>query len=413
MQVVIFTSPERGDMLANVVREFAGYDIAIIGAKETFGIDQFWKRWEQARKLCLDSPHDNYLIISDDGSKHDIEAITTLHKRLGSTQYTCAAISDDRLICWGSVPSSRLDIVVHGYGYTMKHIDFFDCGGLTNRKTLELFEVTETNRRGISSSGVGKQITKKLRALGVPMYKTEPSLSYHGTHASVMHPELRKKQPLISQVKQDDVIIGMATFNGREKQLAKAIRSLEGQATRIVLYDNDDGDNPDLADNGKFWELQNITRPTYVLLCDDDIIYPPTYVRDMIEAIDRLGYIVTHHGRKLRALDVSYYRGHQSFACKQMSPKELPIDVAGTGVTGFHTSYFHPKNLHASPNLKMADLVFSLEAAKKGKKIMLLKHPANYFSIQKVDEKTAIFNTEIKKESKQIQLANEILKIKG
>ena len=299
-----------------------------------------------------------------------------------------------------------------GIGYKWIDCGFFDCGGLTNRATLELFEVTKTKRNGRASSGVGMQITKKLRALNVPMYKTSPSLSYHGDHPSVMHPEIRKKQPLISRVKQDDVIIGMATFKGREKQVKKAIRSLESQCDEIVLYDNDKENNPDLTDNGKFWELHQITKPCYFLSCDDDIIYPPTYVQDMIEAIDRLGCIVTHHGRKLRALDVSYYRGHQSYACKQMSPREIEIDVAGTGVAGFHTDYFHPKNLHASPNQKMSDLVFSLEAAKQGKKIMLLKHPTKYFGIQQVNLKTAIFTTENKNESKQIEIANEILKLK-
>jgi len=44
MQVVIFSSPNRDEMLANVVREFSGYDIAIIADESTFGIDKFWQR---------------------------------------------------------------------------------------------------------------------------------------------------------------------------------------------------------------------------------------------------------------------------------------------------------------------------------------------------------------------------------
>ena len=407
MQVVIFTSPERGDMLANVVREFAGYDIAIIGDKETFGIDRFWIRWEQARNICLNSPHDNYLILSDDGSKHDIEAIKWWFDEYTGKSFTCQIISDGRESCWGSAPSS---IVIKSQGYTWINCDFFDCGGLTNRATLEQFEVEPTKKSKRASSGVGLQITTKLRALGIPMYKTSPSLSFHGDHPSIMHPEIRKKQPLVSRVKQDDVIIGMATFKGRERQVERTIKSLKGQATTIVLYDNET--NPNLTDNGKFWQLHEIKRPSYFLSCDDDIIYPPTYVQDMVEAIDRLKCIVTHHGRKLRALDVSYYRGHQSFACKQMSPRELEIDVAGTGVAGFHTSYFHPKNLHASKYQKMSDLVLSLEAAKQGKRIMLLKHPAKYFGIQEVNNSTSIFTTENNREENQIALANEILILK-
>jgi hypothetical protein len=412
MQVVIFTSPERGDMLANVVAEFAGYDIAIIGAKETFGIDKFWQRWEQARQICLNSPHDNYLILSDDGSKHDIEAIRTLHKRLGCTQYTCAVISDDRNSCWGSTALSRLDIVVHGQGYIMKHIDFFDCGGLTNRATLEQFEVEPTKKSKRASSGVGMQITQKLRALGVPMYKTSPSLSYHGDHESVMHPQLRKHQPLIANVKQPRIIVGIATFKGREKTLENTVQSLRGQVTDIWVYNNEHPDLTDLADNGKFFKLSQITEPCYFLTCDDDIIYPPTYVEDMIEAIDKHNCIVTHHGRILKKKNVPYYTGHASFHCMKRNLKELYIDVAGTGVTGWHTSYFHPKDMHSAKDLRMSDLVFSLEAKKQGKKIKLLTHQQGYLNAQNIPLSKTIYGMEHKNDQRQTEIANEILKIK-
>jgi len=401
MQVVIFTSPERGDMLANVVAEFSGYDIAIIGDKETFGIDKFWKRWEQARQICLNSPHDNYLIVSDDGSKHDIEAIP----------FVCAVISDDRASCWGSKADFTHDMSIAGItDYIVKHIDFFDCGGLTNRATLELFEVEPTKKSKRASSGVGMQITHKLRKLGVPMYKTTPSLSYHGDHPSVMHPELRKRQPLITVVKAVPVVIGIATFKGREKALQKTLDSLAGQADEIIVYDNER--NTDLTDNGKFYGLKNRTEECYFLTCDDDIIYPPTYVEDMVHAIDKHKCIVTHHGRELRKNAKSYYHGHRSFHCMKANTVEQYIDVAGTGVSGWKTSYFCPNDICEADDKRMSDLVFSLAATKAGKKIKVLKHKQGYLAAQNIPLSQTIYGMEHKRDHRQTEIANEILKLK-
>ena len=102
MQVVIFSSPGREEMLCNLLQEFQGYDVAIIGDTLTWGKELFWQRWEQARRICLDSPHNNYLILSDDGSKHDIDAINLIHAKHRHKPFVCQAISDGRKSCWGS-----------------------------------------------------------------------------------------------------------------------------------------------------------------------------------------------------------------------------------------------------------------------------------------------------------------------
>ncbi|NOQ49228.1 MAG: hypothetical protein GQ553_00985 [Nitrosomonadaceae bacterium] len=411
MQVVIFSSPGREEMLANTVREFSGYDVAIIADESTFGIDKFWQRWEQARRLCLNSPHDNYLIISDDASEHDIEAIEAIHhgKNMGGSQapFVCAVISDERKTCWGSRANNKRTYTMGGY--IVEHCDYFDCGGLTNRATLEQFEVTKTNRGKRASSGLGLQLTTKFRELGIPMYKTSPSLSYHGEHPSVMHPEVRKLQPLIANVKQPRVVVGIATFKGREKTLKRTVESLEGQVDEIVIYDNEQ--NPNLTDNGKFWYLSQMTEPCIFLSCDDDIIYPHTYRDDMVKAIKKHKCIVTHHGRKLKALGVPYYGGHESFHCIKANKTEKQIDVAGTGVTGWHTSYFHPKDLHSAKDQRMSDLVFSLAARKAGKKIVVLEHKQGYIGVQNIPISQTIYGMEHKKAHRQVELADEILKL--
>ena len=202
------------------------------------------------------------------------------------------------------------------------------------------------------------------------------------------------------------IVVGMATFEGRELAVQKAIESLSNQVDEIVLYDN--AVNPNLYDNGKFYGLTIHKEPCYYFTCDDDLLYPPDFVKNMIEAIERVGTIVTHHGRKLRALDVSYYRGHESFRCLDTNRFEGLIDVCGSGVTAFRTDYFNPIGLHASKDVKMSDIIFSLEAAKQGKQITVLKHSEGWIKHLPIDHSKSIHTTENKRESRQIELANEI-----
>jgi len=118
-------------------------------------------------------------------------------------------------------------------------------------------------------------------------------------------------------------VVGMATFKGREKAVDTAINSLSNQVDEIILYDNEV--NPDLTDNGKFYGLSLQKEPCYYFTCDDDLFYPSNYVETMIESIERLGGIVTHHGRKLKGLYLSYYRGHENFRCLDNNNHETRI----------------------------------------------------------------------------------------
>lgn len=203
----------------------------------------------------------------------------------------------------------------------------------------------------------------------------------------------------------------MATFKGREKVLDKALESLEGQADDIRVHKNNK--RIDYADNGKFVFLKDYSEPVLYFSCDDDIIYPPTYIEDMKAAIKRFGAIVTHHGRILARANRSYYRGgHRCFRATSRVFRSQKIDVAGTGVSGWDTSYFNPVELYKSKDLRMADLVFSLEAKKQNRKIFILEHSADYLQAQYIPPSQTIFGMESSKDVRQAQIANEIISLK-
>jgi len=204
------------------------------------------------------------------------------------------------------------------------------------------------------------------------------------------------------------VIIAIATFNGRQQFLKQAIKSLAPQADQIRVYDNEVRDI-DLTDNGKFYFLQEYKEPVYYFTCDDDIIYPPTYVRDMIEAIERTGTIVTHHGRILQGFGLRYYAGHKAIQCLKDNNYEGMVHISGTGVTAFRTDYFNPVDLWKAEDKKMSDIVFALEAAKQGKKITALKHKRGYFQYQPVPVMETIWGQHHGKDSRQSELADEVL----
>ena len=209
------------------------------------------------------------------------------------------------------------------------------------------------------------------------------------------------------------IVIGMATFNGREEQRREAIKSLQNQTVKpdvINFYDNS-SKQVDYTDNAKFIFLKDYNEPVYYFSCDDDIYYSSDYIENTIKAIDKYNCIVTYHGRKLLGLNKNYYRGHKGFRCLGEVKQDEVIDVAGTGVTAFRTDYFNPTEIYKSKDKRMADCVFSLEAAKQKKKIIILAHKAGWLRDLKAPYETSCHAIESKKPVRQGEIANEIYKL--
>jgi GT2 family glycosyltransferase len=217
------------------------------------------------------------------------------------------------------------------------------------------------------------------------------------------------KQSILN--KRYKVVVGIATYKGREESLKKTIKSLAKQCDHLRIYDNETRDI-DLTDNGKFFFLKEYDDPIYFFSCDDDIIYPPTYVNDMIQAIEKFGTIVSHHGRQLKREQTKYYNGgHKTINFKSKNNHVMKLDVAGTGVTAFHTNYFNPVNIWEAEQKKMSDLVFSLEAKKQGKIITSLNHSDKYFQSQTIDKVNTIFGSSQNNDAEQVKMVELILNL--
>jgi hypothetical protein len=217
-----------------------------------------------------------------------------------------------------------------------------------------------------------------------------------------------KIQAIKDQFNRMKIVVGIATFKGRELLLQKTIESLTGQCDDIVIYDNEK--NPDLTDNGKFYGLTLFNEPIYYFSCDDDIIYPSDYVNKTIGEIEKHKSIITYHGRKLKGFGLNYYTGHDSYSAFKTIDKTIELDVCGTGVTAFRTDYFKPCQILSSEYKKMSDILFSLEATGQGKKIMMIEHVQGWIQEQRTN--INIFTEQSKDCKVQTKLCDELWKLK-
>jgi len=216
-----------------------------------------------------------------------------------------------------------------------------------------------------------------------------------------------------------DITANIATIKARKYTLQRVVDSLKHQVTTVRVYGNDyipevEGDNvevysgPDYTDNAKFFWLP-ISKGLY-LSCDDDIIYPPDYVETILKARKKYPNTwLTFHGRRLKGLNLPYYTGHDAYQCLGEVDADYQIDVAGTGVSAFHTDLikFDPLTWN---DYRMSDLMASLECAKKNIRIICLKHQRFWIKSAESHLKQSIHNREFRN-TRQNELANVIYEL--
>jgi len=166
------------------------------------GKQGFWKKWLLARQIALATGHDYFCFLPDDVHDIDLKALEEIkaqgwHDRL----FAMTLCNTGERYRWGKWRAIQDDFELSGR--TWQQCDYVDGCFITNRLTLESFDIdpvpAEWFDRPDKSSGVGYQMTQKLRALGCPMMLPDKSIVHHGDHESVMHAEHRKITKLISK----------------------------------------------------------------------------------------------------------------------------------------------------------------------------------------------------------------------
>jgi len=196
-------------------------------------------------------------------------------------------------------------------------------------------------------------------------------------------------------------IASVATFSDRIGIIEDTINSLVNQVDLIFIYANDypsyvnarkilHGNvkklkGPDLTDRGKFFICSELQGQDYVFFaCDDDLIYPPDYVKRTCCYLQQNDnkVILSYHGKKLTHEKLkSYYQNPNNkndiinYRCLGYVDQNQTVDIIGTGVMAFHVPYFCPLNLKQN---MMADIEISILAKNQNKKLLVAAHEKNW-----------------------------------
>tara|TARA_R110001599_G_scaffold192226_2_gene387503 strand:- start:1786 stop:2448 length:663 start_codon:yes stop_codon:yes gene_type:complete len=189
--------------------------------------------------------------------------------------------------------------------------------------------------------------------------------------------------------------VNIASLVERKEQLINTIKSLVDQVDVVNVCLNNYLDCPFehpkvnyfysdnvFGDGGKFLFLRDFEG--YYFTCDDDIIYPPTYIEDTKKQVDIYG-VVSYHGRTFLKFPIESYYKSPAVRNRCLSKWEFtePVQIAGTGVMAMRTDKFKPPfSFLERPN--MSDIWISCYAKKQDVKIWGLKHSENYFKYQEV-----------------------------
>lgn len=169
----------------------------------------YWKTWNEMFSLAA-IRNDDYSIFLPD----DVEICDNFFQ-LAIDKLEFIKSLDKNFICLSILTDERRKLALHScwtgkqskmqHGEILSH--FNDCCFICDRTffealdyTVEEVPLTRWKRDETLSSGVGRQISLRLMNKELNMYHCFDSLVSHGEHESLMNPDERKTNPLISKI---------------------------------------------------------------------------------------------------------------------------------------------------------------------------------------------------------------------
>lgn len=190
--------------------------------------------------------------------------------------------------------------------------------------------------------------------------------------------------------------VAIATYPLREAIFPDVLDSLVGQADNILVYLNNYREVPlhlrkYTAQDGVHFILDSastkraaakfswVEREGYHIICDDDIIYPPNYVRTLVDSLRGYGHkaVVGVHGaifeRNINAHNLKNYR-KDIFRFQEALEADTPVHMLGTGTIALHSDTVKDFNwdLILKHNISN-DQSFAVNAKRAGVPLICLK----------------------------------------
>jgi hypothetical protein len=183
----------------------------------------------------------------------------------------------------------------------------------------------------------------------------------------------------------------MATFPARFESLPDVVASIIDQVDAMYVYVNQADTIPtclkhpkiraflakntagDLSANGKIYPLQFI-KGCYVMLIDDDFVFPPDYVGQMKRTIDRFGgrVCVGVHGSIFAPRARWYFERSTVYTWRIGLSEHKLVQMLGSGCLAFHQTTLDIEFHDFMPHV-MVDLTLAIRARKLGLPMLAVK----------------------------------------
>jgi len=388
------------------------------------GKHQFWKLWSELLQDCRDSPPaDYYIFLQDDNllCGSFFEMIVRFYREIENHDLSLTALNlrtEPRVKepVWTRTSPTKEMILGHSFWKT----GWVDCTFVANARLLKAlnYDIAQISphrwrRDPTLSSGVGRQISQRMVTAGLSAWCPARSMTLHLNETSLLNPESRAIYPLEGEdfygehyhFKGDEpcesiigknIIASMATIPGRIESLPMVLDSILPQVDRLYVYldghteiplclsEHDKiqvvGRNIDrrLGDAGKFLgPLEMEHNDFYCFTIDDDVLYPPDYVRHMLSAIHRYDRkaVITAHGSVLQSEKpiTHYFRQRKLYHYRMRVVSDVAVHVPGTGAMAFHSSTIRAP-IQAFEQANMADVWFAGLARRQCVPIIVCAH---------------------------------------
>ena len=387
--------------------------VEVITNPEHRGKAGFWKTWQDIFDYCQAHEYDYYIFLQDDVEPcpdfvaKAIAAYDSIGDAVSLSPIRTNYTMYNGLSRWGARPIERHD------GYCVSH--YFDCFGIVKRNFFEALEwmivPIAPSADPFKSSGVGRQITRRLQEKGLKMCHVDRTLlavSIDPTESS-MNKQERKRHPMLADWRDNEacVDIHMASL-WRDGHLLKTLATLcdmPETATIFVTLNNYTQEQYNKTmegikelrkqygksivtrrarnqkgSNEKLSQLPKSTAP-YIAFADDDLLYSHDYLLRLIHGLRLHEGAVSYHGSILNEFPTKrYYGGRRIFSFNATVEADAPVDLIGSGVALIRSEWFTPEELKAlyadAPAVSMDDIILSCALAQKGISRWVLEHPS-------------------------------------
>jgi len=207
------------------------------------------------------------------------------------------------------------------------------------------------------------------------------------------------------------VFASVCSIPAREEQLTNVVRAMLEQVDHLFVYLDKYNETPkilrknpnvtvrhsgeynqDFRDNAKFLaydDLKKIHEEFYYFTCDDDLIYPQDYVLALLRRIDELDRhaVVGLHGVVCEETPTAYFRRrfiHHFIWATLKAP--CLVNNLGTGTIGFHSGLFNSLDPRSWKHGGMVDILFSIEARRRGVPMVCCDRQAGWLTEAKMPE---------------------------